>query len=194
MGPGGAQTMFTPQSTEGVKLLGGYDQGEGPTRAQLKSAIRMMVYDQILIAPEMIEDRYAVDDQPVDHRDRGTARLRFRSGVQPGLSQVERHAARPCPPPRAGGAGGRADGCIPRGAPRLNDRQPCAASDLARAVNARGTNPRTPRPTVRAHIRARYADAAARGSERACPRAVRSRRRARAPVARSDRGARPLRP
>ncbi|MCC4596991.1 alpha/beta fold hydrolase [Xanthomonas campestris pv. phormiicola] len=64
MGPGGSSTMFTPQPTEGVKLLGSYYQGEGPTRAKLEAAIRIMVHDQSLVTPELLEQRFAASTKP----------------------------------------------------------------------------------------------------------------------------------
>lgn len=64
MGPGGAATMFTPQATEGIKILGGYYQGEGPTREKLEAAIRIMVYDQDLVTQELLDERYAASTVP----------------------------------------------------------------------------------------------------------------------------------
>jgi 4,5:9,10-diseco-3-hydroxy-5,9,17-trioxoandrosta-1(10),2-diene-4-oate hydrolase len=64
MGPGGAPTMFTPQVTEGVKLLGAFYQGEGPTLEKLEACIRIMVYDQSTVTPELIEKRFAAATKP----------------------------------------------------------------------------------------------------------------------------------
>ena len=64
MGPGGSPTMFTPQMTEGIKILGSFYQGEGPSREKLEAAMRIMVYDQSMVTPELIEKRFAAATEP----------------------------------------------------------------------------------------------------------------------------------
>lgn len=64
MGPGGSPTMFTPMMTEGIKTLGSFYQGEGPSREKLEAAMRVMVYDQSMITPELIEARYEAATHP----------------------------------------------------------------------------------------------------------------------------------
>ena len=64
MGPGGSPTMFTPMMTEGIKILGSFYQGEGPSREKLEAAMRVMVYDQSMITPELIEARYEAATHP----------------------------------------------------------------------------------------------------------------------------------
>lgn len=64
MGPGGSPTMFTPQMTEGIKILQDYYQGEGPTLEKLEAAIRIMVYDQTMVTPELIKQRFAASTRP----------------------------------------------------------------------------------------------------------------------------------
>ncbi|PIB49340.1 hypothetical protein AOA60_28645 [Pseudomonas sp. 2822-17] len=64
MGPGGSPTMFTPMMTEGIKILGAFYQGEGPTREKLEAAVRIMVYDQSMVTPELIEARYQAATHP----------------------------------------------------------------------------------------------------------------------------------
>ncbi|WDU64055.1 alpha/beta hydrolase [Pseudomonas poae] len=64
MGPGGSPTMFTPMMTEGIKILGAFYQDEGPTRDKLEAAIRIMVYDQSMVTPELIDARFKAATHP----------------------------------------------------------------------------------------------------------------------------------
>ncbi|RDI47203.1 4,5:9,10-diseco-3-hydroxy-5,9,17-trioxoandrosta-1(10),2-diene-4-oate hydrolase [Nocardia mexicana] len=58
MGPGGLSTnLFAPDPTEGVKALGKFN--VEPTRENLEAFLRIMVFDQKLITPELIEERFA---------------------------------------------------------------------------------------------------------------------------------------
>jgi 4,5:9,10-diseco-3-hydroxy-5,9,17-trioxoandrosta-1(10),2-diene-4-oate hydrolase len=59
MGPGGLSVnLFAPDPTEGVKLLGKFSYE--PTRENLEAFLRIMVYDQKLITPELIDERFAI--------------------------------------------------------------------------------------------------------------------------------------
>jgi 4,5:9,10-diseco-3-hydroxy-5,9,17-trioxoandrosta-1(10),2-diene-4-oate hydrolase len=59
MGPGGLSVnLFAPDPTEGVKLLGKFSYQ--PTRENLEAFLRIMVYDQKLITPELIDERFAI--------------------------------------------------------------------------------------------------------------------------------------
>ncbi|WP_067698659.1 4,5:9,10-diseco-3-hydroxy-5,9,17-trioxoandrosta-1(10),2-diene-4-oate hydrolase [Nocardia jejuensis] len=63
MGPGGLSTnLFAPDPTEGVKLLSKFNYE--PTRENLEAFLRIMVFDQKMITPELIEDRFASASQP----------------------------------------------------------------------------------------------------------------------------------
>ncbi|AOW93549.1 4,5-9,10-diseco-3-hydroxy-5,9,17-trioxoandrosta-1(10),2-diene-4-oate hydrolase [Rhodococcus sp. WMMA185] len=66
MGPGGLSVnLFSPDPTEGVKNLGKFSAPpEGPTREKLEAFLRVMVYDQSLITPELIEERFAAASTP----------------------------------------------------------------------------------------------------------------------------------
>ncbi|MGX7723392.1 4,5:9,10-diseco-3-hydroxy-5,9,17-trioxoandrosta-1(10),2-diene-4-oate hydrolase [Rhodococcus sp. 5G237] len=58
MGPGGLSVnLFAPDPTEGVKNLGRFSYE--PTRENLESFLRIMVFDQSLITPELVEERFA---------------------------------------------------------------------------------------------------------------------------------------
>jgi 4,5:9,10-diseco-3-hydroxy-5,9,17-trioxoandrosta-1(10),2-diene-4-oate hydrolase len=63
MGPGGLSVnLFAPDPTEGVKLLGRFSMD--PTRENMERFLRIMVYDQKLITPELVDERFAIASQP----------------------------------------------------------------------------------------------------------------------------------
>src|ERR1700754_306433 len=63
MGPGGLSVnLFAPDPTEGVKRLGKFS--VEPTRENLEAFLRVMVYDQKLITPELVEQRFALASTP----------------------------------------------------------------------------------------------------------------------------------
>ncbi|WP_327143409.1 MULTISPECIES: 4,5:9,10-diseco-3-hydroxy-5,9,17-trioxoandrosta-1(10),2-diene-4-oate hydrolase [unclassified Nocardia] len=63
MGPGGLSTnLFAPDPTEGVKLLSKFNYE--PTRANLEAFLRIMVFDQKLITPELIDERFEQASKP----------------------------------------------------------------------------------------------------------------------------------
>ncbi|NLU82182.1 4,5:9,10-diseco-3-hydroxy-5,9,17-trioxoandrosta-1(10),2-diene-4-oate hydrolase [Rhodococcus sp. HNM0569] len=66
MGPGGLSVnVFAPDPTEGVKNLGRFSAPpEGPTRDKLEAFLRVMVYDQSLITPELLDERFANASTP----------------------------------------------------------------------------------------------------------------------------------
>lgn len=54
--------LFAPDPTEGVKLLGRFT--ADPTRENLERFLRIMVYNQKLITPELVEERFAIASTP----------------------------------------------------------------------------------------------------------------------------------
>jgi len=63
MGPGGLSVnLFAPDPTEGVKNLGKF--AFAPTRENLEAFLRIMVFDQSLITPELVEERFAYASTP----------------------------------------------------------------------------------------------------------------------------------
>jgi 4,5:9,10-diseco-3-hydroxy-5,9,17-trioxoandrosta-1(10),2-diene-4-oate hydrolase len=63
MGPGGLSVnLFSPDPTEGVKLLGKF--ATAPTRENLETFLRVMVYDQKLITPELVDQRFELASTP----------------------------------------------------------------------------------------------------------------------------------
>jgi pimeloyl-ACP methyl ester carboxylesterase len=65
MGPGGANMgLFSPEPSEGMKLLWDFYAPPGPSRAKLEAFIRIMVFDQSLIDDDLIAERYAAATDP----------------------------------------------------------------------------------------------------------------------------------
>lgn len=63
MGPGGLSVnLFAPDPTEGVKLLGRF--AANPTRENIEKFLRIMVFDQSLITPELVEERFQIASTP----------------------------------------------------------------------------------------------------------------------------------
>ena len=63
MGPGGLSVnLFAPDPTEGVRLLGRFT-GD-PTRENMEKFLRIMVFDQKLVTPELIEERFQIASRP----------------------------------------------------------------------------------------------------------------------------------
>ena len=63
MGPGGLSVnLFAPDPTEGVKLLGRFS--VQPTRENLEKFLRIMVFDQKLITPGLVDERFALASTP----------------------------------------------------------------------------------------------------------------------------------
>jgi 4,5:9,10-diseco-3-hydroxy-5,9,17-trioxoandrosta-1(10),2-diene-4-oate hydrolase len=65
MGPGGLSVnVFAPDPTEGIKNLGRFGAPPGPTKEKLEAFLRIMVYDQSLITPELIGERFEAASKP----------------------------------------------------------------------------------------------------------------------------------
>lgn len=63
MGPGGLSVnLFAPDPTEGVRLLGKFT--AEPTRENMEKFLRIMVFDQNLVTPELIDERFEIASQP----------------------------------------------------------------------------------------------------------------------------------
>lgn len=63
MGPGGLSVnLFAPDPTEGVKNLAKFS--GTPTRESLEAFLRIMVFDQSLITPQLIDERFAAASTP----------------------------------------------------------------------------------------------------------------------------------
>jgi 4,5:9,10-diseco-3-hydroxy-5,9,17-trioxoandrosta-1(10),2-diene-4-oate hydrolase len=65
MGPGGLSVnVFSPDPTEGVKNLAKFAAPPGPSKDKLEDFLRVMVYDQSLITPELVAERFANASAP----------------------------------------------------------------------------------------------------------------------------------
>lgn len=65
LGPGGATVpVLSPAPSEGVKLLFNFTSPPGPTREKLEEFLRVVVYDQSIVTPELIEERYKAASDP----------------------------------------------------------------------------------------------------------------------------------
>jgi 4,5:9,10-diseco-3-hydroxy-5,9,17-trioxoandrosta-1(10),2-diene-4-oate hydrolase len=65
MGPGGLSVnVFAPDPTEGIKNLGKFGAPPGPSKEKLEAFLRIMVYDQSLITPELIDERFEAASKP----------------------------------------------------------------------------------------------------------------------------------
>jgi 4,5:9,10-diseco-3-hydroxy-5,9,17-trioxoandrosta-1(10),2-diene-4-oate hydrolase len=63
MGPGGLSVnLFAPDPTEGVKRLSKFS--VEPTRQNMEAFLRIMVFDQNLITPELIDERFGLASTP----------------------------------------------------------------------------------------------------------------------------------
>jgi 4,5:9,10-diseco-3-hydroxy-5,9,17-trioxoandrosta-1(10),2-diene-4-oate hydrolase len=60
MGPGGLSlNVFSPDPTEGLKRLYEFAAPPGPTREKLEAFLRTLVFDQRLITPSLVDERFA---------------------------------------------------------------------------------------------------------------------------------------
>lgn len=64
MGTAGSLAMFSPLPTEGAKHLINYYKGSGPSKEKIEAFIRSMIFDQTLITPEFLEERYQASIHP----------------------------------------------------------------------------------------------------------------------------------
>jgi len=65
MGPGGgALPIFSATPTEGIRLLMEWNAPPGPTIEKMETFLRIMVHDQGLITPELLEERFAAATKP----------------------------------------------------------------------------------------------------------------------------------
>ncbi len=135
MGPGGLSVnLFAPDPTEGVKRLGKFS--VEPTRENLEAFLRVMVYDQKLITPELVDQRFALASTPESLTATRAMGMSF-SGADFELGMMWREVYQTAPagtadlgPRGPGQPAGRRTG-------RAEDHSTCAAARL-RAVWALG--------------------------------------------------------
>lgn len=65
MGPGGLSlNVFSPDPTEGIKRLFEFAAPPGPSKEKLEAFLRTLVYDQKLVTPSLVEERFAAAASP----------------------------------------------------------------------------------------------------------------------------------
>lgn len=54
----GSLPLFTPNPSEGQKIVRSYYRGTGPSREKMVKYLEMMLFDQTLVTDELVEERY----------------------------------------------------------------------------------------------------------------------------------------
>lgn len=67
MGPGGGVVAGATEPTEGIKQLLSYYLGHGPTLEKLQAFLKNLVFDQSLLTPELIQQRFDASNDPAIH-------------------------------------------------------------------------------------------------------------------------------
>lgn len=65
---GAAHSVVTPSPSEGIKHLTGFYAGTGPSREKMEAFLRVMLFDQSRVTPELVDARYqaAIDPERRD--------------------------------------------------------------------------------------------------------------------------------
>ena len=64
IGSGAMTSIFTPTPVEGVKMIGRYYKGSGPSREKLRELLTTIVYDSSFLTDEIFEERYTASIDP----------------------------------------------------------------------------------------------------------------------------------
>jgi 4,5:9,10-diseco-3-hydroxy-5,9,17-trioxoandrosta-1(10),2-diene-4-oate hydrolase len=64
IGSGAMTSIFTPTPVEGVKMIGRYYKGGGPSREKLRELLTTIVYDSSFLTDEIFEERYKASIDP----------------------------------------------------------------------------------------------------------------------------------
>jgi len=64
IGSGAVTSIFTPTPVEGVKMIGRYYKGGGPSREKLRELLTTIVYDSSFLTDEIFEERYKASIDP----------------------------------------------------------------------------------------------------------------------------------
>ncbi|HLY66455.1 MAG TPA: alpha/beta fold hydrolase [Chloroflexota bacterium] len=60
----GSPSLFCPTPLEGIKLIGGYYKGSGPSRDKLRTLLQTLLYDPSFLTDETLEERYQASVDP----------------------------------------------------------------------------------------------------------------------------------
>ena len=80
MGSGGGLPIFSAQPTEGVRKLGAFYVGTGPSEQKLRAFLEMLVYDSSVLTKELVAQRYATATLPENV---ANPPLKFKAGHPP---------------------------------------------------------------------------------------------------------------
>ena len=64
IGSGGVTPIFAPSPVEGVKMIGRYYKGAGPSREKLRELLQTILYDASFLTEETFEERYQASIDP----------------------------------------------------------------------------------------------------------------------------------
>jgi pimeloyl-ACP methyl ester carboxylesterase len=59
-----SQSLFSPMPLEGIKHIGGYYRGDGPSMDKMRRLMEVIVYDQSLVTDEAVRERYEASLDP----------------------------------------------------------------------------------------------------------------------------------
>lgn len=58
------QSIFCPMPLEGIKMIGNFYKGEGPSLEKMRALIETLLYDSSFLTEETLQERYAAATQP----------------------------------------------------------------------------------------------------------------------------------
>lgn len=64
IGSGAVTPIFAPHPVEGVKMIGRFYKGSGPSREKLRELLQTIVYDASFLTDEIFEERYCAATDP----------------------------------------------------------------------------------------------------------------------------------
>jgi pimeloyl-ACP methyl ester carboxylesterase len=64
IGSGAVPPIFAPYPVEGVKMIGNFYKGSGPTREKLRELLQTIVYNSSIVTEEVIEERWRAATVP----------------------------------------------------------------------------------------------------------------------------------
>jgi 4,5:9,10-diseco-3-hydroxy-5,9,17-trioxoandrosta-1(10),2-diene-4-oate hydrolase len=59
-----SQSLFCPMPLEGIKLIGSYYKGGGPSREKMRTLIQTLLYDSSFLTDAIVEERYQASIDP----------------------------------------------------------------------------------------------------------------------------------
>jgi 4,5:9,10-diseco-3-hydroxy-5,9,17-trioxoandrosta-1(10),2-diene-4-oate hydrolase len=59
-----AGSIFQPMPLEGIRNIGNYYKGEGPTPAKMRQVLESLVYDRSFVTDELVQERFEASNDP----------------------------------------------------------------------------------------------------------------------------------